>query len=430
MKVKYSCDEGLLKLFFYPEEDDRIIRNKVKMRKKSCEVQLPKDWDLDAIHPDVLALCTMLIIYPFAGRKIVLPFGVSRVFHEHFKKLMKKEIFPIDDDLESRRIPQNGIPALAYSGGVDSTAALTLLPRTTKLFFLDRIVQEDVFTLYNKEAAHFACESLRKLGRSVYMVKTDLEYIRDPVGFPVDVANAVPALLLSDYVSLDSIAFGTVMTPAYKVFSPKFKDYEKSYHFTKWGKLFEIVGMPFNQVTIGITEWGTMKIAMNSPYYHFAQSCMRGTVGNPCMNCFKCFRKKLMEMTLQKRDLDDEFLSKLFKIVEVQKKLPKQHGTLDLVFAYITSHYKGSHRLMNLLKKKTRGDVLELSWYEKWYSPSIELLPSKYRKYVKEEIGKYLDSMNAFDEQNMKDLNFKEVLVSDKYKYYSDVLGKALKNHK
>ncbi|HSQ37971.1 MAG TPA: hypothetical protein VLS92_08770, partial [Acidimicrobiia bacterium] len=35
---------------------------------------------------------------------------------------------PIDPALDPRPIPAQGTPALAYSGGVDSTAALALLP--------------------------------------------------------------------------------------------------------------------------------------------------------------------------------------------------------------------------------------------------------------------------------------------------------------
>ena len=49
------------------------------------------------------------------------------------------------------------------------------------------------------------------------IIESDLEYVRDPVGFPVDVANSVPAILMADYLKLDSIAFGTIMEASYGV---------------------------------------------------------------------------------------------------------------------------------------------------------------------------------------------------------------------
>lgn len=426
MKVEYSLRDNILKFQFISEEDDPLKYRNAKMVKNTCEFKLPIDWNINMVHPDVLALSIILIIYPFTGRKIILPIGVSIQFHDYFKYNTKKEVLPINYDLAPRKVQQNAIPALAYSGGVDSTAALALLPNTTVSIFLDRIIPNNANTLYNKEAAHFACKSLKELGRSVYMIETDLEYVREPVGFPVDVANTVPALLLSDYIGLDSIAFGLTSTYAYPIFNPKFQEYTSRLHYKRWGKLFEIVGMPFNLVTVGITEIGTTKIVMNSPYYSFTQSCMRGKAKQPCMNCYKCFRKKLIELVLQKRQLKDELLDKWFKIGEVKKVLLKLTPKHELIFMYITAHYNGNNKLMNLLKKRTRGDVVDANWLEKWYEPSLELVCEKYREHVRNKILKYFEIMNETDEQNMKSLNADEVLPSLEYVINRENFEKAL----
>ncbi|MBU5675146.1 hypothetical protein KQI88_01785 [Alkaliphilus sp. MSJ-5] len=429
MKVEYKCKKGILKFYFRLHEDDRITYQNATMTRQTCTVRLPIDWNIDSIHPDVLALVTILIIYPFTGSKIILPIGVSKTFHDKFKECTNKKILPVNHSLQARSIPQNGFPALSYSGGVDSTAALVLLPSETKLFYLDRIIPDGVSTktLYKKEAAHFACKILRESGRSVYQIETDLEYIRTRVGFPVDVAAAIPVLLLSDYIGLDSVAFGTPIETAYKISNPVFEDYAQRLHFLRWGKLFEIVGVPFNQVVAGISEIATLKIVMDSPYYDIAESCVRGEVGKPCMNCFKCFRKKLIELTIKNKDIDDDFLSKLFKIPSAELYLSQFPAYFECLFAYIASKYKGNHQLMNLLKKKTRGDILDLSWFEKWYSPSIELVPPKYQSFVKNQISKYLETMTAFDENNMKSLSAYDVINSKELKEYSDEFAKAIR---
>ena len=55
------------------------------------------------------------------------------------------------------------------------------------------------------------------MGREVLTIKSDLEYIRNPVGFPVDVANSSPAILIAQKMGFNSIAFGTILESAYGI---------------------------------------------------------------------------------------------------------------------------------------------------------------------------------------------------------------------
>jgi len=132
-----------------------------------------------------------------------------------------------------------------------------------------------------------------------------------------------------------------------------------------------------------------------------------------------------MEPAIKNQNIDDDFLSKLFRIPAAQLHLTKFPAYFECIFAYITSKYKGSHQLMNLLKKKTRGDVLDLDWFEKWYSPSIELIPLKYQSFVKNQISKYLETMTESDEHNMKSLSEYDVINSKELKAYSDEFAKV-----
>src|SRR5699024_10211644 len=142
--------------------------------------------------------------------------------------------------------------------------------------------------------------------------------------------------------------------------------------------------------TIGLSEVSTTKIVMNSPYQAFAQACSRGKVKKPCMNCFKCFRKDLLEKVITKSPLNEKYLDQLFNIKEVKKVL---HASSPIYFsnilAYITAHYNGDHQEMLSLKKITRGDILEIEWMNKWYSKSQEFFAPKYRGHVKKEILNY-----------------------------------------
>ena len=152
-------NQGLLQLHFHSDWNDLTIASgHATLAKPECHIQLPKNWSIQSVHPDVLALSISLIIYPFCGVNIRLPFGVSKPFHDTFKEVTNKNILPIDHHLKPRTAPPLSVPALAYSGGTDSTAALALLPDSTHLFFLDRsyrtiklpnITKKQLITLVN-----------------------------------------------------------------------------------------------------------------------------------------------------------------------------------------------------------------------------------------------------------------------------------------
>ncbi|MFM9281220.1 DUF6395 domain-containing protein [Paenibacillus jiagnxiensis] len=428
MQIEYRCTKGLLEYHFHLGHDD-LSKSGIKMGEASCEIHMPPDWDIDKVHPDVIALASILIIYPFAGSRIELPHGVSQSFHDLFKRTTKKEILPVDPNLTPRKAPHHSVPALAFSGGIDSTAALLLLPGDSCVIFLERITPLHQKTIYNKEAALLACNTLHKEGRNVYIIKSNLEYVREPVGFPVDIANAVPGLLLSDYVGLDSVAWGTVMDSTYQVSHLKFADYSQRLHFIRWGKLFELVGMPFNQVTGGICEVGTSIIVKNSSYRTIARSCMRGTAKMPCGTCWKCFRKGLLDRVLDGSTPSHTEFDRFFSLPHIKRTLNMFPIHSENIITYITAHYDGDHPIMNKLKKRTRGDTLPVKWMEKWYQPSIRLLPEKYRRSVEKQITKRLDVMNSEDERQAESWDLETYRATDEFQQYSAELRMALDSH-
>jgi hypothetical protein len=419
VKVRYTLEEGILR-FFFEEEAEYIPPSKVKMGQRECEFHLPPDFKIEDVHPDALALAMALIILPFSS-SITLPFEVSRPFAETFTKHTKVNIGPIDDQLQPRKSRELSIPGATYSGGVDSTAAVAILPRTTALFFVDRIPKGD--SKYNIEAAHNACEQMKKLGRSMYMVKTDLEYVRNPVGFPVEYACAVPAILLSDYVGIDSIAFGTIMEAAYRTGHPKFQDFQQREYYQKWSSIFKAIDLPFNYVVVGMSEVATAKLVLQTPFRDFAQSCIRGRVGAPCMNCWKCFRKILLQKTLKGEHLSDSELNQYFRIKDAQIMMQKTPIKLENVLTYITSKYNGDHSLMNDLKRKVRGDTVNASWMEKWFTPSEELIHPKYRDYVKNKIASYLEFMT---EEEINQARQWEIPSTEEYLNKSKLFAESL----
>ena len=367
MIINYKCQNGKLELEFTPEKDDPTTQQiynsvfkttrKVEMGFKRCEIHLPNDWTIKSVHPDAFALAMMAIVYPFCGSQIQLPRGVSRPFHNQVKQVTNINVLPINEQLSPRKAPSNAVPALSFSGGIDSTVAATLLPESTHLFFIDRLPPKgQSLTLLNQEAAYYACDSMATMGRNVHKIKTDLSYTRKPVGFSTFLTDAVPALLLADYYGFDSTGNGQTLEIGYQVGHLGFKDCKDNRVGSPWYKLLTTIDMPFTLPTIGLSEISTTRIVNKSPFHAFAQPCSRGKGNHPCMNCYQCFRKSLLEKVMMNRPFTDTYLDHLFNIKEVKKVINRPPIYFENVLAYITSHYHGQHKEMLLLKKKnTRG---------------------------------------------------------------------------
>lgn len=413
MIIENKCNNGKLTITFTPEKDDKTVQplfstvfkttSHIQMDANQCEIHLPSDWTIDDVHPDVFALAVMAIIYPFCGPQIKLPIGVSKSFHNIVFRVTNKQVLPIDSNLSPRTAPADAVPALTYSGGIDSTAAAMLLPEDTHLFYFDRIIPKGGSkTLLNQEAAYYACDAMARMGRTIHKIKTDLQYIRKPVGFGSYLTDAVPALLLSDYYGFDSVGHGQTLEIGYQIGHLGYKDCKETEVGHPWFRLLTSVDLTYTLPTIGLSEVTTTKMVSNSHVHEFAQACSRGKIKQPCMNCFKCFRKSLLEKVMTNTSIDDKFLDQLFKIKDATRVLDAPPPIyFSNILAYITAHYHGNHKEMLLLKKKTRGDILQVSWMNKWFTKSQEFLAPKYREYVKKKILTHVKPMNTQDIETM-----------------------------
>src|SRR5699024_6592156 len=213
----------------------------------------------------------------------------------------------------------------------------------------------------------------------------------------------VPALLLADYYGFDTIAHGQTLEIGYQIGHLGYKDCKDTEVGHPWYRLLASIDMMYTLPTIGLSEVSTTRIVRKSPYHEFAQACSRGKIKKTCMNCYKCFRKSLLDKVIMNSPLDDRYLDKLFKIEDAKKVLNAPPPIyFASILAYITANYNGRHKEMLSLKKKTRGDTLNVEWMNKWHSKSQEFLAPKYRNHVKKEILKYVEPMNTEDIKTMK----------------------------
>ncbi|CAI8237676.1 MAG: Uncharacterised protein [Methanobacteriota archaeon] len=457
IKVEYSKEEQSEIIFHIELEDEDKINPspKFSLNENTCKFVIPDEVSFDEIHPDHLALVSILISHPFIGKRIVFPKAVSKEFSSKANSIITRYVVEnIDEELQPWTPSIDSRPVLAFSGGADSTAALALMPENTAAVFLDRPLPTKPswsiwknflglmlrlkrgVSLYDKDAPHIACEKLTEFGYEVVKMETNLEYLRKPVGFPVDVANSAPAILLANHMKFDAVAFGTIMESAFGIGHENFRNYPKSPHYKMWGTLFAAAGLPLMQVVSGVSEVGTSIINRDSSFGHIAHSCMRGKWMDPCRNCWKCFRKLLLDSVVNKEKMTDKELDDLFKINEAKRFLSSFPIKHENVLTYSTSKYLElfeldieNNSMMSILTKRVRGDVMEVEWMEKYFPMMFDLIPEKYREDIKIKLEKYLQPMSKEEQEFVLKWNLEPMLNDEIYQKMNTNFSNRLKNH-
>ncbi len=420
MFVTYERAGNRVGFGFSPTEAEKSRKRDISLGLHAAFVDLP--YDVGAIHPDVLALSAFLIAGPFAGESLTFQSGISRQLAEALEAVKPKcAIGPVDQSLRPRERPRDGKPGLCFSGGADSTAALELLPSQTEMFFLKRVaplrrvgesrwagfqrIARDAARIilnrksYEKssEAGERFCQALQDAGRTAFVIGSDLEYVRDPIGFPHHMSCTVPLLLMAESRNLDAVAWGTIGEAAYQFGSgSKYMDFAKRNVFKHYNALFSAVGLPFFNPVVGMSEVATSRIALSSGYHSYVRSCQRETL-EPCRRCIKCFRKSLLEATVTGQWPSHDEFDRYFADSDIKRDLKKVPIKLENVYAYIASHYDGQHPTMLKLKKRVRGGEIPVGWMMKYIPSYIDQAPADYQGKLKESLSRFVSPMSEDD---------------------------------
>ena len=367
----------------------------------SFYVVMPDGFNLKDTHSDLLGLGLIVLLDVFVGEKLQLDRGVSQALHDAYYKATGKKILPIDDNLESRTAPSDSRPALAYSGGVDSTAAMAIMPDDTAAVFVDRTEREG--QLYNKTAAHQSCQALRDVGKTVYMAETDLEYIISPHTFAHPLAPGLPAIFAADYFKFNTIAFGNILENIYGLTSNSFSAKTASLMFDS---VFAAANLEASHVTAGLTEHATAKIVAESEYDGLAQSCMYGeSLGEICLDCMKCFRTVLQDDIRQRSEAKSADIDNIMHSTAAEQSFGKMPLIMQSSYMYLTQKTHSNHPMVKLLRKKIGATHRNTSWMDHYYKPALELVHQKYRKTIEKNISNHIPPMDKNQERILESWN-------------------------
>ncbi|WAP52882.1 DUF6395 domain-containing protein [Arthrobacter sp. ATA002] len=395
-------------------EDDRESAGKATLARKTVTFNLPKGFNKQSVHPDLLALAGLITFYPWIGKRLDLSFAVSQGFADTVKAASKIEIANVSDRIQKRTTGENARPGLAFSGGVDSIAALAIMPENTVPVFSCRTAPPNGGrTLYKADAPLHAIKEMNAAGKDTFLVESDLEWVREPVGFAIDPSPAVPLLLLADLFELDAIGFGTIAEAAYRTGGAAFLDYSKRGVFTQWQTIFHSVGIDYYNCVAGLSEMCTTSIALQSEFGHLAQSCVRGLAGKPCMSCVKCFRKSLIEASMSGNWPSESEVSRMMANRAIRNYLSDAPIRLEIILAAAMMNYAGRDPLLLALQKRVAPKTWNVSFTQGWYGPSLQtMVPQKYRQETTDRMLNYIPQMTGEQEEAFRSFEIGPVMAA------------------
>ena len=129
-----------------------------------------------------------------------------------------------------------------------------------------------------------------------------------------------------------------------------------------------------------ISEAGAMKICKESSFIDFMNSCMRGNGITGCGKCWKCFHKN--GPLGRKYDVESHEISTFLQ------KRPLRSGMHAVWAAKVMN-------IQHLLPDLESILDSDLSWWEQYYPPGLELIPNELREHVENKLKQYLEPMDA-----------------------------------
>jgi chondroitin synthase len=353
---------------FWKMEDEKLI---FIWNEFEIFFDLPKDWTIENTHEDLFRLAHYVMVSPWDASVL--------------------------EGWQPSRKP-GWRPGLAFSGGIDSAAALALMPSSTVLVYNERSGIEGI--LDHTNAIRFF-DYLKSENREVIRVRSNHESIRTRdgkmPGFSTDYACAVQVILLADYFGFDSIGTGMPLENSYLWHGYKYRNFSESWFWNHYGEMFNRVGLHLYQPVAGCSEIVNLEIVKKVGYEGWAQSCLRSKKGGEvCSKCWKCFRKNsLLGTPFEYTGEIETFLQK--------RPLKQAASTL-----YAIQKNGVSKNGVNVVEKiEDIGHLLEINfeWMERYYLPSLELLPPRYKDFTKKKLDSFCSQMSKDDIRKLQSLN-------------------------
>lgn len=375
------------------------------------------------IHPDVHAAAVWHAVKPVVGDKLSLSFAVSTEMAEWMLKTHGVTLTAVDDRQAPRRAPEKVIPALLFSGGMDSMAAALLMPAGTHHLFLDRIPRlrpgERSGALIDLSRQREACAAVQAQGSPVHITADDHEGLFVP--YPMWHSNMaiLAALYMADSLGLRAVDAGEVFDAKYfggyhdgkasgwRMRHPRGAPRKRAAGFAGLRDGFGVlktIGLGLADCIGGLSEVATTMVVAGSVYRGKSYSCYYPSEDSFCMRCDKCFKKLLLRHIAENSEVPEALFESFLAIPRLRAVFARPYLDWHHVWYYLFQKIRCRHWFaMELQRQAKQGP--DLSCLEKWYPGAIADMEPAYADAVLENIGRRVKTMSAEEIKRLEEVD-------------------------
>ena len=355
------------------------------------------DYVPDQIHPDLLGLLLLTIYYPFVGERAVFPAPVSPRLEEAFQSGcfdQRIRFDNVDADVE----PYTGSrTALAFGGGTDSSAVLSMFP--------EAFVVHEAHVRDGRLVPSFTHRVVRTMGSErARVVVSNQRYVSEPEGWHSwPCAFATTLLMATDHdfglILMGSGLEGTLLRTGTGYFD-RFQ--ARRWHGITgnyWQSAFNAVGLPVFSPVCGASVFATARLSLPLIRSGRVFSCVLDH-GAPCMRCSKCLRKDLTRAAV---DPAHTVRWEAYDHPDIHKELDRDPLPQGHVFSYSRSTVDGlpdyiSDRISDLPE-------IESPWPLRTHPATFEFCDPRWRPMIRERVLAHLQEMQPAEIAEMQQWN-------------------------
>lgn len=357
------------------QEDNKLYIN---IDNHDFFTEVPSGYNFNETDPYLVQLAEYLLLYGLSYNNKIGNYEVPK--YDYFENNINRK--------------KNDKIGLCYSNGIDSAAALLLLPP-------EKTIPIYIYRSFDDKYNMNALNGINKLEKCI-ILKSDFEKIRQTfatdkiIGFCHGYGYASILCLLADFLNIGSFSLGALYQTLFISSANKFVDIiDKN---RPHGSFFMRTRSYFNRLNIdlclpvgALSEIATGNIVKQSHLNQSASSCQVLTDDGNCYKCFKCFRN--FGRTGYLIDVPQS----------IEKLLEKNPLKLGPVTMYAVQKCGYSGKLTN---NYLNGNF---QFVEKYYEDCLEdfIEDPNVRNYVISCYKKYnIEPMNENDLQNFKNIEF------------------------
>ena len=352
------------------------------------------DYVPDEIHPDLLGLLLLIIYYPFIGERAVFPAPVSPRLEAAFRSSAFDRRIRFDNVDASLEPYIGSRMALAFGGGTDSSAVLSMFP--------EAFVVHEAHVRAGRVVPSFTHRVVREMGSDrARVVLSNQRYVSKPGGWHSWPCAFATTLLMATDHDFGIILMGSGLEATLlKTGTGYFDRFEaRRWHgFTGnyWQSAFNAMGLPVFSPVCGASAFATSQLALQMIRSGRVFSCALDH-GAPCMRCSKCLRKDLTRAAV---DPTHTVRWEAYDRPDIHEHLDRDPLPEGHVFSYSRRTVSGLPSFIS----DTTADLpeIESQWPLRTHPATFEFCDPRWRPMIRERVLAHLEEMRPADIAEMQ----------------------------